>query len=97
MPTRNVVLTEHDADVIDRLVKSGRYQDASEVLGEGLRLVERHEAEEATKLDALQKAARLGFADLEEGRSTDIADDQWEDAIAALGREAEARVRKARP
>jgi antitoxin ParD1/3/4 len=97
MPTRNVVLTEHDADVIDRLVKSGRYQNANEVLGEGLRLVERHEAEEATKLHALQEAARLGFADLEEGRFTDIADDQLEDAIAALGREAEARVRKARP
>ncbi|MEB2844805.1 type II toxin-antitoxin system ParD family antitoxin [Rhizobiales bacterium RZME27] len=97
MPTRNVVLTDHDADVIDRLVKSGRYQNASQVLGEGLRLVERREVAEAAKLEALQKAARLGFADLEEGRFTDIADDELEDAIAALGREAEARVRKVHP
>lgn len=97
MSARNVVLTDHDADIIDRLVKSGRYQNASEVLGEGLRLVERREVAEATKLEALQTAARLGFADLEEGRFTDIADDELEEAIAALGREAEARVRKARP
>ena len=97
MPTRNVVLTDHDADVIDRLVKSGRYQNAGEVLGEGLRLVERREVAEAAKLEALQTAARLGFADLEEGRFTDIADDKLEDAIDALGREAEARVSKDRP
>lgn len=95
MPTRNVVLTDHDAEVIDRLVKSGRYQNASEVLGEGLRLVERRAVAEATKLEALQKAARLGFADLEEGRFTDIPDDELEDTIAVLGREAEARVDKA--
>jgi len=98
MPTtRNVVLTEHHAEVIDRLVKSGRYQNANEVLGEGLRLVERRELAEVAKLQALQTAARLGFADLEEDRFTDIAEDELEDAIAALGREAEARVRKARP
>lgn len=96
MPTRNVVLTEHHEDVIDRLVKSGRYQNASEVMREGLRLIERREAAEASKLEALQNAARLGFADLEEGRFTDIADDELENAITALGREAEARVRKAR-
>lgn len=96
MPTRNVVLTEHHEDVIDKLVKSGRYQNASEVMREGLRLVERREAAEVSKLEALQKAASLGFADLEEGRFTVIADDELEDEIAALGRQAEARVRKAR-
>jgi len=97
MPTRNVVLTDHDAEVIDRLVTSGRYRNASEVLGEGLRLVQRREAVEASKLEALQDAARLGFADLDEGRFTDIADNELEDTIAALGREAEARVRKVHP
>lgn len=96
MPNRNVVLTEHHAEVIDRLVKSGRYQNASEVLGEGLRLVERREAAEVSKLEALQKAAQLGLADLEEGRFTDIADTDLDDVIAALGGEAEARGSRAR-
>ena len=38
MPTRNVVLTVHQADMVERLVASGRYQNASEVLRDGLRL-----------------------------------------------------------
>ena len=31
MPTRNVVLTDHQARLVERLVVSGRYQNASEV------------------------------------------------------------------
>jgi antitoxin ParD1/3/4 len=67
MPTRNVVLTEHQEKLIDKLVGSGRYQNASEVLREGLRLVEQREVEEATKLKALRAAARMGFAALDRG------------------------------
>ncbi|MCC8396930.1 type II toxin-antitoxin system ParD family antitoxin [Paraburkholderia sp. MMS20-SJTR3] len=68
MPTRNVVLTDHQAALVDRLVTSGRYQNASEVLRDGLRLIERAEAETAAKLSALREAARLGIADIEAGR-----------------------------
>jgi antitoxin ParD1/3/4 len=67
MPTRNVVLTERHEAMIDTLVSSGRYQNASEVLREGLRLVEQREAEEAAKLDALRAAARDGIAAIERG------------------------------
>ena len=45
MPTRNVALTNHQAHVVEQLVSSGRYQNASEVLREGLRLIEQREAE----------------------------------------------------
>ncbi|MFO1174034.1 MAG: type II toxin-antitoxin system ParD family antitoxin [Paracoccaceae bacterium] len=45
MPTRNVVLTDHQSALIDDLVASGRYQNASEVLRAGLRLLEREESE----------------------------------------------------
>lgn len=68
MPTRNVVLTAHHESVIKTLVESGRYQNASEVLREGLRLVEAREERAAAGLKALQEAARIGIADLEEGR-----------------------------
>ena len=44
MPTRNVVITQHQAELIDRLVASGRYQNASEVVRAGLRLLEDAEA-----------------------------------------------------
>lgn len=68
MPTRNVVVTDHQAEMIEKLVRSGRYQNASEVLREGLRLIERQEAEDKAKLAALREAARLGIADIEAGR-----------------------------
>jgi antitoxin ParD1/3/4 len=61
MPTRNVVLTDRQEKLIDDLVGSGRYQNASEVLREGLRLIEKREAEDAAKLKVLRKAARAGF------------------------------------
>jgi antitoxin ParD1/3/4 len=67
MPTRNVVLTEHQEELIETLVKSGRYQNASEVLRDGLRLVEQREAEDAGKLKALRAAARVGIGALDRG------------------------------
>jgi antitoxin ParD1/3/4 len=67
MPTRNVVLTDRQEKLIDKLVGSGRYQNASEVLREGLRLVEQREAEDAAKLKALRKAAAEGLAALDRG------------------------------
>lgn len=44
MATRNVVLTDTQTDLVDRLVTSGRFQNASEVLRAGLWLLEREEA-----------------------------------------------------
>jgi len=67
MPTRNVVLTERQADLIETLVESGRYQNASEVLRDGLRLVEQREAEDTSRLKALRAAARLGVGALDQG------------------------------
>ena len=43
MRTRKVVLTDSKSTLIDRLVSSGQYQNASEVLRAGLRLLEREE------------------------------------------------------
>ena len=68
MPTRNVVLTDHQAALVEQLVQSGRYQNASEVLREGLRMVEQRDAEDAYRLAALRKAAQVGIADLDAGR-----------------------------
>lgn len=44
MVTRNVVLTDAQSELLERLVESGRYQNASEVLRAGLRLLENEEA-----------------------------------------------------
>jgi len=68
MPTRNVVLTDHQANMVEQLVSSGRYQNASEVLREGLRLVEQREAEDASRLEALRSAVQVGINDIQAGR-----------------------------
>ena len=62
------------------LVASGRYQNASEVLREGLRLLESREAEEKVRLKALREAARIGVADIDAGRFRGF------ESRAALGR-----------
>lgn len=68
MPTRNVVLTDRQAELLERLVREGRYQNASEVMREGLRLVEDKEQDTKARLKALREAARIGVADIESGR-----------------------------
>lgn len=74
MATRNVVLTDPQSDLVDRLVASGRYQNASEALRAGLRLLEREENE----LNALR--ARLSSG-LDEARRGDLAKGSGEDAV----------------
>jgi antitoxin ParD1/3/4 len=73
MPTRNVVLTDHQAALVESLVAGGRYQNVSEVLREGLRLIEKRESEDALRLQALQAAVQLGLADSASGRYTEFS------------------------
>ena len=68
MPTRNVVLTHHQASFVEDMVSSGRYQNASEVLREGLRLIEQRETEDDFRLEALRNAVRVGVDDFTAGR-----------------------------
>jgi antitoxin ParD1/3/4 len=67
MPTRNVVITRQQAAMIEKLVRSGRYQNGSEVLRDGLRLVAQREAAEKAKLKALREAVRVGIDAIERG------------------------------
>lgn len=85
MTTRNVVLTDTQSDLVDRLVASGRYQNASEALRAGLRLLEREEAELGALRDRLNTS-------LEQARAGQFAEGSGEDAV----RRAFARARTAR-
>jgi antitoxin ParD1/3/4 len=74
MPTRNVVLIDSQTKFIEQVVASGQYQNASEVLREGLRLIQAREAAQAARLAALQDAVTVGIADIEAGRYTEFKD-----------------------
>jgi antitoxin ParD1/3/4 len=91
MPTRNVNLTEHFDRFIERRVASGRFGNASEVVREGLRLLEQREQENKAKLDWLRAAAKQGFGDIERGYYVTLrSDKEINDFIDQLGEEASA-------
>lgn len=85
MPTRNVVLSQHQHELVESLVTSGRYQNASEVLREGLRILEHKDAEDAARIAALRAAADRGWGNLAAGRYDDITDENLDDFIGQLG------------
>ena len=60
MPTRNVNLTDTLDRFISEKVKSGRYENASEVMRAALRALEREEREYEAKLAALRSAIDAG-------------------------------------
>jgi antitoxin ParD1/3/4 len=62
MPTRSVDLTPELDRFVATKVKSGRYENASEVVRAGLPKLEREEQEHATKLAALRSAIDEGDA-----------------------------------
>lgn len=73
--------------VVSRLVKEGRYNSKSEVLREGVRLVEEREA----RLAVLDAAIARGLADVEAGRTSPAEDvfDRLEAKYRALSNGAE--------
>jgi antitoxin ParD1/3/4 len=62
MPTRNVSLTAELDRFVATRVKSGRYENASEVVRAALRTLERDEQEQRAKLKALRAAIDEGDA-----------------------------------
>ncbi|WP_282121181.1 type II toxin-antitoxin system ParD family antitoxin [Ruegeria atlantica] len=72
MVTRNVVLTESQDQLVQNLVASGRYQNASEALRAGLRLLEREEAGLVSLKQGLQEGVtQAQTGDLAEGSGSD--------------------------
>jgi antitoxin ParD1/3/4 len=72
MPIFNVIITDQQAAFIDSMIKVGRYQNASEVLREGLCVMEQRETEGAAKLKTLREAVQVGIDEIEAGRYTEF-------------------------
>jgi antitoxin ParD1/3/4 len=67
MPTRNVSLSDQFDSFIATGIEEGRYSNASEVVREGLRLLQQREAEDRAKIDWLRGAAQEGSDAIERG------------------------------
>ena len=72
MSARNVVLTEHQENMVAGLVTSGRYQNVSEAMRAGLRLLESEEAEVAALSQRLAEGVKQATdGELAEGTVSD--------------------------
>jgi antitoxin ParD1/3/4 len=76
----NVSLGERWEGFVDDVLKAGRYASASEVVREGLRLVEEREAKLQALRDTLEVSIARGGANShdEVGANVDAALDKWE-------------------
>ena len=69
--TRNIALTPKLDRYVQGKIDSGRYQSASEVVREGLRLLEQQEQERAAALIDIRKQIRLGYTQVLKGQTVD--------------------------
>ena len=79
---RNVNLTPELERLVHRRVKSGRYNSASEVVREGLRLLEQRDLVRQLQLKELTRKVRAGLESLNRGEGLD-----GEEFFRALERE----------
>jgi antitoxin ParD1/3/4 len=74
MVTRNVVLTDTQDQLVQALVASGRYQNVSEAMRAGLRLLEQEQAQLADIRNGLIEGLR-------QADTGDLADGSGADAV----------------
>jgi antitoxin ParD1/3/4 len=75
---------KHFEDMIEGLLESGRYSTASEVMREGLRLVEEREERRKIKLEALRAEIQKGF---DSGPMEEVDLSEWMESIKQRGRQ----------
>jgi len=98
MVVRNVILTDRYERFIEQQVSAGNYEDASDVLRAGLRLLEQQSQSEAQKLALLKKLAEDGFASLDQGQGLSLSgSEQLAEAIEQIGRRAAKTVATGNP
>jgi len=92
MPTRNISLTPEQDAFIEKAIRSGEYQNASEAIRDALRALQQRRREDALKLKALRMQIKAGVDALERGEFTEVADADLdgylEGLAAALGKRA---------
>ena len=84
MPTRNISLTPEQDDFVEKVVKAGEYQNASEAVRDALRALQQRRREDALKLKALRLQIKAGAVALERGEFVEIDDAGLEGYLEGL-------------
>ena len=87
----NVSLTPELETLISNKVKSGRYNTASEVVREGLRLLEHQDQLRELRRDELRKEIMKGVEQMRNGQYTEYTLDELEGLGQEIGRRGRAR------
>jgi antitoxin ParD1/3/4 len=74
MPTRNINLTDDQDAFVERMVKAGKYQNASEAMRDAVRGLQQRWKEDELKLTALRRQIRSGADALNRGDFIEIDD-----------------------
>jgi antitoxin ParD1/3/4 len=84
MPTRNISLTPEQDAFVEKVVKSGDYQNASEAVRDALRVLQQRRAEDALKLKALRVHIKAGVDALERGDFTEVDERDLDEYLEGL-------------
>jgi antitoxin ParD1/3/4 len=84
MPTRNISLTTVQDAFIDRMVRNGTYQNASEAVRDALRLLRQRRLEDPARLRELRRRVQTGLDDFDRGDFDEVEMDDLETYFAEL-------------
>jgi len=72
MPTRNINLTPEQDAFVEKVVKAGEYQNASEAVRDALRALQQRRCEDALRLKVLRMQIASGADELERGDFVEV-------------------------
>ena len=74
MPTRNINLTAEQDAFVEEVIRTGKYQNASEAMRDALRGLQLRLKTDELKLDLLRTQVKAGLDALERGAFTEVDD-----------------------
>lgn len=84
MPTRNISLTSEQDEFVEKVVKAGEYQNASEAVRDALRALQQRRREDALKLKALRTQIKAGVDALDRGEFVEIDEANLDNYLEGL-------------
>jgi len=84
MPTRNISLTDEQDAFVEKLVRAGEYQNASEALRDALRALEQRRREDELKLKALRVQIKAGVDAIKQGNFAEIEESDLDDYLEGI-------------
>ena len=93
MPTRNISLTPEQDAFVEKVVQAGEYQNASEAIRDGLRVLRQRRREDRLRLKALRAQIKVGIDALERGDFAEVEEVDLEGYLERLTSAAKKRAR----